>query len=206
MSLPFIIGITGGSGSGKSTFTQLLSKKFGENAAVLTLDNYYHPIQQQPRDLRGKPNFDLPESLNLESFHQDVWKLSHGGTVVQQEYTFNTPTLVPKEIQISPAPLLLIEGLFIFYLPKTEKLFDLKLFLDTKEEIKLQRRLIRDVQERGYQESDVYYTHEHHVSPSFEKYIQHYRDIADVVIPNHLDFKKGLDMVAAYLEHKLANP
>ncbi len=204
MSIPYIVGITGGSGSGKSTFTRLLSEKFGQNAAVLTLDNYYYPIQQQPRDLQGRPNFDLPQSLDLAHFHEDLTTLSQGGTIFQQEYTFNTPSLVPKELSIASAPILLVEGLFLFYQPKTAQLFHLKLFLDTPEEIKLQRRLIRDVQERGYQEEDVYYTHTHHVSPSFEQYIRHYMHLSDVIIPNHHNFERGLELVEAYLRTKIA--
>lgn len=204
MSSPFIVGITGGSGSGKSTFTKALAKNLGRDVEILTQDNYYFPIDQQPRDALGKPNFDLPESLNLEKFHQDVLALSKGETIYQKEYTFNNPVLVPKPITIKPATLILIEGLFIFYLPQTEALFDLKIFLDTHEDLKLQRRLLRDTVERGYTDEDIQYVHEHHVEPAFIRYIQHYLYKADIVIPNHDNFKKGLEMVECYLKTKLA--
>lgn len=203
ITTPFIVGVTGGSGSGKSTFTKHLVEKLGGQASVLTLDNYYYPLEQQPRDPQGHPNFDLPESLNLALFHHDLLQLKEGKSIVQKEYTFNIPDRVPKDITIKPARVLLVEGLYIFYQPETEALYDLKIFIDTEEGAKLQRRIIRDALERGYNEMDVHYTHQHHVTPSFEKHIQHFISKVDLVVPNHQQFTKAVEVLATYLSAQL---
>lgn len=202
-SEPFIVGITGGSGSGKSTFTKHLVEKLGGQASVLTLDNYYYPIEQQPRDPQGHPNFDLPESLNLDLFHHDLLQLKEGKSIRQKEYTFNIPDRISKEITVDPAEVLLVEGLYIFYQPETEALYDLKIFIDTEENAKLQRRIVRDAAERGYNEMDVHYTHQHHVTPSFEKHIRQFISKVDLVVPNHRQFIKAVEVVATYLRTQL---
>lgn len=203
-SAPFIVGITGGSGSGKSTFTKHLVEKLQGQASVLTLDNYYYPLEQQPKDPQGHPNFDLPESLNLTRFHQDLMLLKKGKNITQKEYTFNVPGRVPKDITVKPAKVLLVEGLYIFQQSETESLYDLKIFIDTEEEAKLQRRILRDAAERGYNEMDVHYTHKHHVTPSFEKHIRHFISKVDLVVPNHQQFNKAVEVIASYLRTRLA--
>jgi len=205
MPAPFIVGITGGSGSGKSTFTKLLLEKLDHQASVLTLDNYYHPIERQQRDLQGHPNFDLPESLDLSHYHHDLVQLKKGESISQKEYTFNKLDLVPQLITVNSASILLVEGLYIFYEERAEALFDLKIFIDTEESAKLQRRLIRDATERGYNEIDVHYTHEHHVTPSFEKHIRHFINRVDLVVPNHQNFHKAVDVVGMYLKSLLTD-
>lgn len=203
MEKPLIIGITGGSGSGKTTFTKQLAFRLGKNCTVLTQDNYYHPIHLQPLDSQGFPNFDLPTSLDLAKFHQDLLNLRNGKTLKLKEYTFNNPSLTASILTIPSTKIILVEGLFIFHLPETEALMDLKLFIEVEDYLKLERRLKRDLNERGYNERDVLYSHTNHVMPSYYQHIEKHKHLAHLVIPNNTGFEKCLEMVGFYINSLL---
>lgn len=200
---PFLVGITGGSASGKTLFIKQLLESFPENKiCLLSQDNYYRPRQLQPKDAKGVANFDLPESIDLETFARDVARLHAGETITLKEYTYNNPNVVPKMLEFKPAPVIVVEGIFVFYLEEIRKQFDLKVFIDADEHIKLSRRIRRDGQERGYDMDDVLYRYEHHVAPTFDKYIRPFKSEADIIIPNNESFDKGLSVLVHYLKGK----
>jgi uridine kinase len=205
MKTPFTIGITGGSGSGKSFFIRKLASFFApEQICLLEQDHYYHPREQQVTDGRGVKNFDRPEAIDLEAFSNDVRILKSGGKVVKKEYVYNNPAATPKALEFEPAPILIIEGLFIFSYPAIEKELDLKIFIEAKDYIKLTRRIIRDNEERGYDLTDVLYRYEHHVMPVYETMIEPLKHYADVIIPNNRDFSRAISLIADSLRTKLA--
>ena len=116
---PYIVGITGGSGSGKTRFLKQLEKQFSKNElCVLSQDNYYIPREQQPIDQQGVQNFDTPDSINQKEFANDVNLLKNGHTVHRKEYTYNNPNVIAKELVFKPAPIIVVEGIFVFYLEK----------------------------------------------------------------------------------------
>jgi len=198
--MPYIIGITGGSGSGKTSFTRKLAENLAPNISVLTLDNYYYPIHRQPIDENGKPNFDEPESLDLKKFESDFFKLLNGETLYFEEYTFNNPLITPKTITVQPAKIIILEGLYVFHSEIVNAKIDLKLFIELADEEKVNRRLKRDIEERGYNQDDVMYSHEHHVSPAYKKHIEKHKQDADFVIPNYPNFDKALEVISEYLK------
>lgn len=201
MKEPLIIGLTGGSGSGKTLFLNQLLSCLNENtASVLSLDNYYKARNQQPKDEKGVENFDLPQSLDRDRFIADLKKLKNGEDVVLQEYTFNNDNKVPATIHIKSAPIIMVEGIFTFYFEEVRKLMDLKIFVEAPEYLMLTRRITRDAEERGYDLSDVLYRFQHHVTPSFKKYIEPFKYEADLIIPNHNGFDIALDVVSNYLK------
>jgi uridine kinase len=201
---PFIIGITGGSASGKTYFMKKLIESFtDEEICRLSQDNYYRPIQEIPRDVNGVANFDLPEAINHQLFAEHIQQLRHGETVQQREYTFNNPLLELKLLTFNPLPIVIVEGIFVYYYPEVARLIDLKIFVDTKEYVKIKRRIIRDNNERGYDLDDVLYRWEHHVAPTYEKYIKPLRSEADIVINNNHRFDTGLEVLVAYLKTKV---
>ncbi|HAR20713.1 MAG TPA: uridine kinase [Cytophagales bacterium] len=202
MHKPYVIGITGGSGSGKTSFTTKLLQAIAPNASVLTLDHYYYPIHLQPVDENGKPNFDEPHSLDLGKYFNDFGRLLKGETLTLKEYTFNNPLLQPKEIVVEPATVLILEGLYVFHLPEVGALVDLKVFIDLNDSEKVARRLKRDAEERGYSHDDVLYSQKHHVTPAYEKYIVKHKHDADIVIPNYPDFEKSLEVLVVFLRTK----
>jgi len=204
MKRPFIIGISGGSGSGKTTFLKQLRTSFSEEeVCVLSQDDYYRPYEEQESDEKGIKNFDRPRSIYKKDFLKDVRKLVAGESVTRLEYTFNNRDATPKLLTFRPAPIFIIEGIFVFHFKKLMELFDLKIFLHAKENLKVIRRIKRDREERNYPLEDVLYRYEHHVLPTFEKYILPYMDEADLIVNNNAHFVVGLEVVQGFISNKL---
>jgi uridine kinase len=201
MGSPLIVGITGGSGSGKTHFLIKLMKSLPEKSVTLfSMDNYYLPIERQEKDENGIENFDRPDSLDREKFHDDLVSLKKGEDIKIQEYTFNYLEKKPKIIHIKSAPIIIVEGIFTFYYEEISRLLDLKIYIDTPDYLMLKRRIIRDAEERGYDINDVMYRYEHHVTPAFKKYILPTKDEADIIIPNHDNFERALAVISGYLK------
>jgi uridine kinase len=204
MNKPYIVGITGGSGSGKTLFLDKLLKFFNSNQiCLISQDNYYKPRNLQPKDVMGIHNFDTPESIDFYQYAEDIRKIQNGETIMRKEYTFNNPNKIPKTLNFSPAPVVLVEGIFVLYYPELARLLDLKIFIDAKDHIKVKRRILRDKVERGCDLDDVLYRYEKHVMPTYEKYIEPFKHDADLIVPNNHGFDKALDVVKSYLREKI---
>jgi uridine kinase len=204
-SKSFIVGVCGASSSGKTTFLKDLCGFFNEtDVCMLSLDNYYKPKNELHEDENGVINFDEPTCLNKELYLKDIKSLMHGHEVQIKEYTFNNPDKEPTIITLKPSPILIIEGLFIYYYQELKKIFDLKVFLDVEDHIRLKRRMERDRNERGYDLEDVLYRYEHHVFPAYKRYISPYKYEADMIIPNNKSYEKGLHILVSFLKNKLS--
>lgn len=202
--MSYIVGITGGSASGKTTFLKRLLAEFtSEELCLISQDNYYKDRKDQQVDENGVINFDLPSCINGPEFAKDITALRSGQEVKRIEYTFNNPNITPRELVFKPAPIIFVEGIFVFYYPEIYKQLDLKIFVDAKEHVKLQRRIIRDKMERGYDLDDVMYRYTHHVAPTYEKYIEPYKNDSDLIIPNNRSFEKALDVLVSHLRSLL---
>lgn len=205
MQTPFTIGITGGSGSGKTYFIKNLASRFRQDEITfISQDHYYKARDLQITDDQGVKNFDLPTAIERERFHADILKLKKGETLKIQEYTFNNPNAQATVIEFKPAPIIIIEGLFVQYFEEIASELDLKVFIEAKDYIKLSRRIVRDNDERGYDINDVLYRYQHHVMPIYETLIKPLKHHADFIIPNNSNFAKALDMLTLSLKAKLA--
>lgn len=203
MTKPFIVGITGGSASGKTLFLKSLFDSFeAHQISFVSQDNYYKPRELQPLDENGVHNFDMPQSIDFDQYAADIKALKEGNTVMREEYTFNNSSAGAKQLVFKPAPVIVVEGIFVFYFPEVADLLDLKVFIDAKDFIKLKRRIVRDRDERGYDLEDVLYRYEKHVAPTYDKYIKPFKGDADIIIPNNKSFKKGLEVLIGFLKTK----
>lgn len=204
MQHPFIVGITGGSASGKTTFLRRLLASFPEEEiCLISQDNYYHPQENQLVDAQGVTNFDLPSSIDAATYAADVQRLSQGMEVRRPEYTFNNTSAKPRELVFRPAPIVVVEGIFVFYFEEVAKLLDLKIYIDAEEHVKLHRRIVRDREERGYDLEDVLYRYTNHIAPTYEKYIKPFKQEADIIIPNNRRFDRGLEVLVSFLKSKI---
>jgi uridine kinase len=202
---PFTIGITGGSGSGKTYLIENLSSRFKpDEVCLISQDNYYRLREEQLTDENGVKNFDLPSAIDHEHFHRDLLQLKSGKSISKGEYTFNNPNATPKTIELMPAPILIVEGIFVQYFKEIESELDLKIFIEAKDHVKLSRRIRRDNEQRGYDLDDVLYRYQYHVMPVYEKCIEPLKHNSDLVIPNNSHFDRAIEVLVLSLKARLA--
>lgn len=205
---PYVIGIAGSSGSGKTFFLNCFLKHFSpEEVTLISQDDYYIPANTKTQEENKLYNFDLPTSIDRSAFYKDISDLFDGKTIYKEEYTFNNPAIKPKMLEIKPAPILIIEGLFIYHYTEVNTLIDHRIFLDANQDIALERRLRRDLIERGYFEDDVRYKWVNHVLPSYNEYLLPYKNSCDQVIINNTDDPEPIwkitDDICADLKDKI---
>lgn len=185
-SKPYIIGVAGGSGSGKTFFLKCFLHHFkAEEVCLISQDDYYRPKETQQIDENGWINFDLPEGIDDERLLNDLKLLLAGGTIAKEEYTFNMNEENARLLNITSAPIIIVEGLFVFHYPEIAKMFDLKIFMDADEEITLNRRISRDEMERGYTRDMVMYQWVNHVMPAYKQYLLPYKSSCQKIIMNN---------------------
>ncbi|MDR3696044.1 uridine kinase [Mucilaginibacter sp.] len=187
MNKPFIIGIAGGSGSGKTFFLKCFREHFTEaEVCLVSQDDYYIPVAHtMTKEENMFYNFDLPSTVDHEHFNDDINRLVRGETILKKEYTFNNPDVEPRMLEIKPAPILIVEGLFILHFREIASSLDLKIFIEADDHIALQRRVKRDLVERGYSHEDVMYRWVNHVVPAYNEYLLPYKGECDQVITNN---------------------
>lgn len=199
----FIIGITGGSGVGKTTLIDILYATFQGKISTLSLDNYYKPKELQQLDENGIINFDLPSALYVDELKSDFNRLYAAKSIRQKIYQFNHPDKDDEYQIIDPNDILLVEGLFVMHYPFLNSKLDYKVYLSVDREKQLERRLKRDVEERNYSPSDILYQWEYHVLPAYENYVLPYKKEADLVITNNSHFDSNLDELIGVIKKEL---
>jgi uridine kinase len=194
-----VIGICGGSGSGKTTvIEELVHLMESHKPALLSLDNYYKDIDQQVRDEQGHINFDLPSAIDTDLYLRDLKRLVGGESIRIKKYTFNIRG-EQQFIDIHYSKIILTEGIFLFNIPEVMRMIDIKIFVELDEEIQLQRRLNRDVKERGYDREAVLYQWYNHVIPAYKNYIEVHKVKADIVLQNDGDLSHLVQLVDRYI-------
>ena len=204
---PVVIGICGGSGSGKTTLLRRIAEEISSlNPSLFTMDNYYHPIEEQRLDENGIVNFDLPTALDEEQLTSDLRTLVAGKPIEVKEYFFNTTPAKNVLLTIQPSEIILVEGLFLYHYQEVHKLLTFSVFVDVDHSIQLDRRIYRDQDNRGYKRSDIIYQWENHVMPCFEAYIAPHRTKADFHFRNDQraeeDFSALMAAIRNVLIHK----
>jgi uridine kinase len=205
MNKPFIIGIAGGSGAGKTFFLKCFLEHFTDaEVCLVSQDDYYIPVaHKMTKEENMFYNFDLPSTIDQQHFEDDIARLMRGETILKKEYTFNNPDIEPKMLEIKPAPIMIVEGLFILHFKEIAAILDLKIFIEADDNIALQRRIKRDLTERGYSPEDVMYRWVNHVQPAYNKYLLPYRDECDQVITNNTQEARDIICVTEVISKQL---
>ena len=200
----YLIGIAGGSGSGKTSFLRELMNRFtSEEVALVSQDNYYQPSSRQEPDENGVLNFDMPTSIDRKHFHDDMLRLMAGESIEKLEYNFNNPAWEPKKVTVNPAPVIIMEGLFIFHYTEIYNHLDYKVYIDVHHEERLLRRIRRDAEERGYLEKDVRYQWHNHVRPSEEKYLDPFISGCDMIVDNNDHYRDDLELLIEIIKERV---
>ena len=189
-----LIGIAGGSGSGKTSFLRELMNHFTDKeVALVSQDNYYEPKEKQLIDENGQHNFDMPTSINRNHFFEDMMRLVSGDSIEKLEYNFNNPAWEPQKVIVQPAPVIIMEGLFVFHYEEIWNQLNYKVYIDVHHEERLKRRIDRDARERGFGEDQVRYQWFNHVRPAEEKYLEPFVGACNLVVDNNEHFAQGLN-------------
>lgn len=204
MSKPLVVGVAGGSGSGKTTVVNYICEEFeADNILLLEHDSYYRELNHLPFEERVKQNFDHPASLETELLIRHVKALMEGYTIEVPVYDFEAHTRKAETITATPATVILIDGILIFSEPHLLELMDVKIFVDTDDDVRLLRRLKRDIEERGRSVSSVLTQYEKFVRPMHLEFVEPSKRYADIIIPRGGKNKVALDMVSALIRGKL---
>jgi len=195
---PHIIGIAGPSGAGKSELAGRLAKELG-GAAIMTLDSYYRPMDDLPLDERRKSNFDLPDALEWELLFEHLGRLRAGVAIEEPTYDFTRHTRSPSNRRIEPREFVIVEGLFTLYWDEVRGTLDTKVFVRTTPNVCFERRLARDVAERGRTPESVRDQYEKTVRPSAETYIWPTERFADVVVSGEQSIETSTAAILAGL-------
>ncbi len=191
-----IIGISGGTGSGKTTAAQTIIASIGEsNAALLPQDAYYHNLADLPLDRRHKANFDHPDAFDGELMLTHLKALSEGKGIERPVYDFATHTRKPETIRIEPLPVIIVEGVLIFAEARMRSLMDLKVFMDCPADLRFIRRLERDIRERGRSADSVIEQYMNSVRPMHLQYVEPSMNFADVILPEGGFNKAGIGLI-----------
>lgn len=198
---PIVIGVAGGTGSGKTTVANVVLDRLGAHRiAYLPHDAYYKDLKNLHHIQRDIINFDHPDSLDNELMIEHVRLLKGGLPALLPVYDFTTHSRTEKTIRVDPQPIILVEGILIFALPELRELFDVKLFVDTDADVRFIRRLQRDLAERGRTTESVIRQYLTTVRPMHLEFVEPSKRYADVIIPEGGLNEVAMEMVVARLE------
>lgn len=198
---PLVIGIAGGSGSGKTTVAQEILQRVGrDRIAFLQHDSYYKDLSGLPPAQHAEINFDHPNSLETELLIQHIAALRAGQPVEVPIYDFATDRRTSQTYTLAPKRVILVEGILIFTEPKLREMCDVKIFVDTDADLRFIRRLERDIHERGRTADSVIAQYQRTVRPMHLEFVEPSKRYADIIIPEGGFNTAAMDMVVARIE------
>ena len=190
-----IIGIAGGTGSGKTTITRRICQCFGEDVGVIYHDNYYKAHDDMSYEERTALNYDHPDAFDTDLLIEHLKKLRAGESVECPVYDYTVHNRSAETVVIRPAPVMIVEGILIFQSRELCREMDIKIFVDTDADVRILRRIVRDVRDRGRSIESVVNQYLTTVKPMHERFVEPSRRNADIIIPEGGHNKVALDMV-----------
>ena len=183
MKEPIIIGIAGGTGSGKSTLVQEIAAEFQDSVCLINHDFYYKAHDDMPYEDRCKLNYDHPNAYDTDMLVEHLQLLKRGISVHRPVYDFTIHNRAKEVVEVRPAKVIIVEGILIFAEESLREMFDIKLFVDTDADVRILRRILRDVQERGRTLESVVDQYLTTVKPMHEQFVEPSKKYADIIIP-----------------------
>lgn len=200
-----IIGITGGTGSGKTTVVKQILNEISENEiSVISQDSYYKDTSELSFEERTKINFDHPQSIDFELLIEQLKELKKGNIIQQPVYSFVEHNRVNETITTSPKKVIIVEGILIFNNPKLRDLFDIKIYVHADSDERLIRRVKRDITERGRDLTEVLNRYQDTLKPMHQQFIESTKEYADIIIPNNKFNTVGINVVKTIINEKLS--
>ena len=201
-----IIGIAGGTGSGKTTVVKKIAERLPENAvAILSQDAYYYDGSHLPMEERQKINFDHPDSIEFDLIVDHLLKLKANETIYQPVYSYVTCTRLNETVEIKPKEVIIIEGILILTNPQLREMMDLKVFVDAEADERLMRVIKRDIKERGRTTEQVLNRYIATVKPMHLQFIEPTKRYADLIVPQGGKNRVAIDILSKYILHNLSN-
>jgi uridine kinase len=188
-----VIAITGGSASGKTIFSKLLSEKLPDSF-VLNQDFYFKDVSYLTQEQKMNYNFDLPESINSDEFFKNIIELKNNGETLIPEYDFSSAACKLNSTLVKKPKFLILEGIFSMYFKEIRKLTHINIFIEAEENLRFERRMKRDKIERGYTEKEITNSFFRFSKPSYEKYIEPQKYNCEYIIDSN-EFEKYLDKI-----------
>lgn len=204
MSDVFMIGIAGGSGSGKTTLTKAIMDFCQEKASVIYHDNYYKAFNDLSYDERSRLNYDHPDAFDTDLLLEHLQALKMGQTVECPVYDYTIHNRSDRTMEIRPNKIIIVEGILIFSDPRLLKILDLKLYVDTDADVRILRRIRRDVIKRGRSLDSVTEQYLGTVKPMHELYVEPSKRFADLIVPEGGHNRVALDLIIKAIEGHLA--
>ncbi len=205
MQRPVVIGIAGGSGSGKSTVLRRIIEAFGsDHMAVLDHDSYYRDLGHLPLEERAVFNFDHPSALETELMRRHIDALLNGYSVHKPKYSFTTHSRLEDTTTIEPRQVIIVEGILVLAEPLLVEKMDIKLYVDAADDVRLMRRIQRDIQERGRSLDAVLEQYKRTVRPMHLEFVEPSKRRADVIIPRGGHNTVAIEMVIARIQSLLS--
>jgi uridine kinase len=199
-----IIGICGGTGSGKTTIARAIVEAVGsENVVLVEQDSYYRNLADMPLDERHQANFDHPDSIDSDMLVNHLMRLKQGLNVEMPLYDFVTHTRSDRIEVIEPRPVVIVEGILIFSEPRVLDLLDVRIFVDTPDDVRLMRRLRRDITERGRTFERTLEQYERTIRPMHYEFVEPSKRFADIIIPEGGQFGVSLKFLCSLVREKL---
>lgn len=198
-----VIGIAGGTGSGKTTLMNNLIAEFSDVVTVLSHDNYYKRHDELTYEQRCLLNYDEPAALETDLMARHLDILRHGGTIDCPVYDFTVHNRSEKTIRITPKKVIIVEGILLFENKELRDLMDIKVFVDTDADIRLCRRIRRDVTKRGRTLESVLEQYQNTVKPMHEMYVEPSKKFADIIVPEGGKNLVALDMIMGRIRRHL---
>ena len=203
MPAPLVLGIAGGTASGKTTVARKIHEAFASRVAFIDQDSYYKPLDHLSLEERREVNFDHPDAFDSELLVAHVKALKAGTSVEKPVYDFVSSTRQPRTVAVNSADLILIEGILVLHMEPLRQEMDVRIFVETEDDVRIIRRLTRDIKERGRDFDHVIHQYFKHVRPMHMAFVEPSKRWADIVVPHGGNNEIAIDMLVGAIKARL---